>query len=146
MKSFASGLLLFLAFPACAFAHGLSLRVDHAGQTVTATASFDGDDPADDCVVTVTAADGTVIAKGPTDKSGSFPFPTPPPGTYAVVADAGAGHLARKTLTVAPADEPNPPAGPDEPPTNRWRYLGLAGGLFGILTGTAVLSRRAKRT
>ena len=39
-----------------------------------------------------------------TDKNGRFTFPLPEPGEYRIVADAGAGHRAKKTLTVTAAE------------------------------------------
>jgi hypothetical protein len=144
MKPLATALVLVF-LPAAASAHGLSVRVELVGPAVAATVTFDDDEPADDCVVTVTTRDGTVVAKGPTDKAGLFTFPRPGPGTFTVTADAGAGHLATQTLTVAVGGESQPAgAEPETPRRKKSLSVWLALGAVGITVGSVILKKRAR--
>lgn len=142
MNVFARGLavLILIAIPNVALAHGLGITVTIANQTVKVEARFDSDDPADDCEVTVTAADGREIVKGMTDKNGFFSFPKPEPGEYRIVADAGAGHRAQKTLTVSAAESPVPVA----PVKQSFPWIWTPFGILLIATGTAIWMRFAQ--
>jgi hypothetical protein len=139
-------LIAIFSVHAPSFAHGISAKIQRTAMAVTVTVTFDGGDPAEDCVVTVATADGSVVAKGPTNTNGAFTFPLPGPGNYAVVADAGAGHVARATLTIPVATRPEPDAtaDPAEIEGTLWRFLGLTLGLGGIFVGTVAFRARAR--
>lgn len=133
-------LFALAVIPNASLAHGLGLTVTINNRTVAVEARFDSDDPADDCEVTVTASDGRVIVKGMTNKNGLFTFPLPEPGEYRIVADAGAGHRAQKTLTVT-TSEPLPQDVPIKRSVS-WPWT-----IFGILLitgGTAVWMKFAQ--
>lgn len=142
MNFFSLSLSLFAlaAIPSAGLAHGLGITVTIVDRTVKVEARFDSDDPADDCEITVTAADGREIAKGMTDKNGLFFFPKPELGEYLIVADAGAGHRAQKTLTV-PATEPLIAVVPVK---RSLTWLWTSFGVLLIAAGTAVWMRFAQ--
>lgn len=142
MNSYARFFALFVmaTIPNVALAHGLGVTVTIVNQTVAVEARFDSDDPADDCEVTVTANDGREIVKGMTNKNGLFTFPLPEPGEYRIVADAGAGHRAKKTLTVTASE-------PLSQDLSVKRSVSWPWTLFGILliaTGTTVWMKFAQ--
>jgi hypothetical protein len=68
------------------------------------TASFDDGTPARDAKVSVVNADDGPISTGRTNVEGEWTCVAPPPGTYRVLVDAGAGHRARVRLTVPEPD------------------------------------------
>jgi hypothetical protein len=92
--------LVLIAIPEFGRAHSLDVIVRVVNRTVVVEARFDSDDAADDCTITVIAPNGREIANGVTDRNGIFTFSQPEPGQYRIVADAGAGHRAVKSLTV----------------------------------------------
>lgn len=96
-------LLVIVALPLAASAHGLILEARLENGVLTAKVFYDDGDPAVGATVTVEA--GNTVAEGRTDAAGTWPFPAPPPGAYTITANAGDGHLAKVTLTV-PADGP----------------------------------------
>lgn len=130
-------LWIVIVAPAFACAHGLGMKAVRTGDTVRVEAFFDSDDPAEDAKVTVTAADGRVVAKGMTDAKGFFTFPTPELGDYLIVADAGSGHRAKTTLAIFATlsevvrDETGRPL----------KWLGIAVGLIVIAVGTTIWKR-----
>jgi hypothetical protein len=63
-------------------------------------------------VQVVNAAAGVIVAQGTTDAAGKWFFATPPPGTYEVRVNAGAGHRAKTTLVV-PASTTTAAPSPD---------------------------------
>ena len=142
MNSVNCSIALFVVFaiPSIGKAHGLGIAYSFVNRTVVVEARFDSDDPADDCEISVTKADGREIAKGMTDKNGRFTFLLPEPGEYRIVADAGAGHRAKKSLTVTTAE----PAVPVAPVNRSFAWLWTPFGVLLIGTGTAVWMRYAQ--
>ena len=96
--------LLLATSPAAAHALGAECRL--RGGTVEVEAYYDDDSPANRARVRILDASGKAVAEGRTDAEGRWSFPTPPPGPYAVVVDAGDGHLVKLKMTV-----PDPPPG-----------------------------------
>lgn len=142
------GSLTFLALlllPTLAFAHGLGIDARRIGNTILVAAIFDSDDPADDAVITVATLDGRTICTGKTDAKGEFSFAVPEPGEYRITADAGAGHLAKMTITIShnPSfDDQTRQAIFASIPKWIWILIG-----FGIIAfGTFAWSRLAKKS
>ena len=133
-------LLVLIGIPNLGQAHGLGITYSIVNRTVVVEARFDSDDPADDCEISITAADGHVIAKGMTDKNGRFSFPLPEPGEYLVVADAGAGHRARKALLVTAMTSDST----ENPPKRYLALFWMPIGLISIAAGTIAWMRLAK--
>ena len=134
-------LLIFTVAPAFAFAHGLGVKATRTGDTVRVEAFFDSDDPAEDSEVTVTAADGRVVAKGMTDAKGIFTFQTPEPCDYLIVADAGSGHRAKTTLKISASSNEAVRVETGHP----LKWLGIAVGLIVIAVGTTIWKRSRTR-
>jgi nickel transport protein len=104
----AVAVLLAIA-PTSAFAHALGVDCILRNGKVEVEVFYDDDSPAQQAKVQVVNAKDEVIANGVTGEKGTWSFAAPPPGTYEVRVDAGAGHRAKKTIhipTVEPADEP----------------------------------------
>lgn len=93
---------VLLLQPSTAAAHAVHAEVTLTAGTATVAVFYDDETPGDDSTVKVTDADGKVVAEGKTDATGKWSFPSPPPGTYKVAIDAGAGHRATRTLTIPP--------------------------------------------
>ena len=114
-------------------AHAHAVHVDWkvAGTELVVVAYFNDEIPADDAEVTLRGADGTVIATGRTDDTGTWKHPTPPPGSYQLHIKALAGHEKTVTVVLAPAateaDEP--------PPDNTLAWL-----IAGVVVGVAAVS------
>ena len=64
------------------------------------SAYYDDDSPAQKAKVDVVDAKDAVIVTGITDHKGQWSFATPPPGKYEVRVDGGAGHRAKRSLTI----------------------------------------------
>jgi len=106
-----------VAAPGWASAHAVGVEAKWKGDRVSVETYYDDDTPAVAAKVRVVAEDGTAVAEGKTDDKGQWSFPTPPPGKYRIAIDAGAGHLAKTTLTIPPRElAPQPLAAPS--PTN----------------------------
>jgi nickel transport protein len=125
-------------------AHDLKAAVHAEADPVRVEAGYDDDTPAEEARVTVTAADGTVVASGRTDERGTWSFPRPGPGRYTVAVES-AGHRDAVGLTI--------PATAVEAPVVYARErldknLGLVIGLVLLLGGTLafVLFRRSRKT
>ncbi len=88
-----------LLAPTRARAHAMHADVT-VGKDVKLLAYFDEDVPAEFADVTVTDADGKVVAKGKTDERGLWTFPKPKPGTYTLLAKS-VGHTAKVKFEVA---------------------------------------------
>ena len=91
--------------PGRAAAHDLRADVNPATDPIRVEAGYDDGTPADDARVTVTAADGTVVASGKTDERGVWTFPLPGPGRYTVAVES-AGHRDTVGLEVPEAAAP----------------------------------------
>jgi hypothetical protein len=94
-----------LLLPSGAAAHGLRADVTPTADPIRVEAGYDDGTPADDARVTVTAADGTVVASGKTDERGVWSFPKPGPGSYTVAVES-AGHRDAVGLEVPEAALP----------------------------------------
>ncbi|HEY1380558.1 MAG TPA: carboxypeptidase-like regulatory domain-containing protein [Gemmataceae bacterium] len=101
-----AALLLSLAAAAPARAHALGAEAKLRGGRVEVEAYFSDNTPARDARVTVRDAADATIAEGRTDAEGRWSFPAPPPGRYAVVVDAGAGHRTRPIAVTIPGEPP----------------------------------------
>jgi hypothetical protein len=102
---------ILLAIAPSAFAHKLGVVCTFKDGKVEVEAFYDDDSPAQQAKVRVVNAKDEIVASGVTDAKGMWSAAAPPPGTYDVRVDAGAGHRAKKTIivpAVAPIDEPPP--------------------------------------
>ncbi len=89
--------------PGQAGAHDLQLIVKlppDAADTLLVEAGFDDATPAEEARVTITAADGTVVAEGKTDEKGVWKTARPAPGKYTAKVEAY-GHADRVAFEVA---------------------------------------------
>ena len=158
-----------VAAPGWASAHAVGVEAKWKGDRVSVETYYDDDTPAVAAKVRVVAEDGTAVAEGKTDDKGQWSFPTPPPGKYRIAIDAGAGHLAKTTLTIPPRElAPQPLAAPSstnesgpavlpsevvvtEGPTRdemtgpqRWLKAAVGLGLIAALTALARLATRKR--
>ncbi len=115
--------LLIVAVPP-AFAHRVLMAFASRGDQIVVEAFFEGDVPAGMAKVKVVDEVNAVVAEGLTDAKGIWTFAAPKSGDYIVHLDAGAGHRARKKLTVPIVErksESSPIKGnakaPSDPPT-----------------------------
>lgn len=131
---------ILVVAPSAALAHKMELRATPtADHRLRVEAAYEGGDPSDDAIVTLTDAAGAIIAEGTTDADGVCILPQPPEGTYTLTADDGAGHRAQVSLSIPWTEIPC---------DTRWatiRYwsttlLGLA-----IIAGLTLLARRLMR-
>jgi hypothetical protein len=81
-------------------AHGLGVGWKARDGRIHLTAFFDDDTTPRNALVLVRDAGKQTIAEGKTDKKGQWSFPTPKPGAYEVIVDAGGGHRASRQLIV----------------------------------------------
>jgi hypothetical protein len=152
-------------------AHALGAECKIRGDKVEVEAYYDDDTPARDARVTVLDKQESVVAEGRTDDQGRWSFPTPKPGRYQVIVDAGGGHLTKLRMTVpdqghsvgaavsssaegCPCCEGSPNLSGDEADTisdgptreefTRFPWSKAAIGL-GILGGLALVLRLARR-
>jgi hypothetical protein len=140
--------LIALVVAGPAAAHGVGVQATLAGGTVRVEGFFDDDTPAAAAKVTV-VEDGRTVAEGTTDDRGVWTFPAPPPGTYRVLIDAGAGHRAAANLVI-PAAGAAPAVvtdGPDRATaTGPRKWLMAAAGLAAIAVLTLIARRAARST
>jgi hypothetical protein len=134
-----------LAVAAPVRAHALSAEARIRGHEVVVEAYFSDNTPARGARVTVHDVADKLIADGHTDDNGSFRFPTPPPGTYQVVVDAGSGHRKRLSITVPneAASDAIISTGPSREEFTRFPFGGVAAGL--TIIGLLALGWRAWR-
>lgn len=112
--------LLTLLTATEAHAHALSAECRLHGNQIEVQAYFDDDTPVRNAQVSVYGPARKEVARGRTDSQGRCTLPAPPPGTYEVIVDAGAGHRATLKITVPPRDsssedallDPSPEAAP----------------------------------
>lgn len=95
-----TGAFLLLTVPMAAHAHNIGLECKLKGDKVHVEAYYDDDTPGAKAKVEVADGKNKIIASGITDAKGLWSFPSPEPGQYEVRIDAGAGHRAKKTITV----------------------------------------------
>lgn len=128
---------VLLAASNMAAAHGLVISWENTSSKLIVKVTYDSDDPAEDCEVRMTTEDGREFATMKTDREGLAVFKRPPTGNYTITADAGSGHLAKKSI-----------AFPDRPVAEeriepRWPRVVLGIGIIVILTiGWQMLARK----
>lgn len=136
-------LILTAAGPARAHALGAECRL--RGGRVEVEAYYDDDTPAGGATVRVLDEHKEEVASGRTDAQGRWTFPAPPPGQYAVVVDAGAGHRTTRTLTIpGGAAAGTVSDGPPRAEFTRFPWGGLGIGL-GLIAGAVLLLRALAR-
>jgi hypothetical protein len=123
--------VVLVAAPA-AQAHVVHVDWKVADADLVVVAYFDNDLPADDAGVVLTGEDGTVVATGKTDDSGTWRVPKPPPGTYRLTIRALPGHEKTVTIALAPATDAT---GTGTPPrsTPPWLLPAVAAGAVVVL-------------
>jgi hypothetical protein len=123
------GLVLALMTAPPAWAHALGAECKVRGDQLEIEAYFDDDTPAERARVRILDNDGREVATGRTDDKGVFRLATPAAGRYRVVVDAGSGHRAQVTVTIA--SNTSSPVTVSEGPTREeftrmpWFYVGL---------------------
>ncbi|QEL16167.1 carboxypeptidase-like regulatory domain-containing protein [Limnoglobus roseus] len=143
----ALGLLGVLLLPLAGQAHGLDLQAKVRDRTVAVSAYYDDDTAAAGATVRVEGENGSVIAEGKMDGDGDWAFPVPPPGRYKISVNAGDGHVARRTITIAP-ETPLTDGPTREEFTGPMRWAYAAAGLIaiaGLTFGVQALLRRRSR-
>lgn len=139
---------VLLGFPQAALAHDLGVECSLRAGAVHIEAFFDDDTPARKARVEVFDSQEKCVAEGTTDAKGLWSFPQPGPGKYQVRVDAGAGHLAKTTITIPEAASDSPSqtvsAGPTREEFTRfpWVKLGLGLGLLFVATAAFLIARR----
>lgn len=93
---------LLALIPSSAFAHALGVDCVLRGGKIEVEAFYDDDTPAQKAKVRVVSGKDEIVTEGVTDEKGCWEFAALPPGTYEVRVDAGAGHRAKKTITIPP--------------------------------------------
>jgi len=134
-------LLALLLLPTLALAHALNVECWVKGEKVEVKATFDDGTKPAQAAVSVVDEQGAAIAAGRTDKHGLWTLPTPGPGRYRVVVDAGAGHRAETLMSIGDVtgDPQLVSTGPTEEEFLRTRWLQIGCGLGAILLFCLVL-------
>ena len=131
-------LAVVLFAPAVATAHDLRATVKVEVEILRVEADYEGEDPVQGGLVTLTDATGAVVASGKTDDRGIWTCPRPAPGNYTVVVEQ-AGH--RRTVPVeVPGDGKTATVSPDRLD----KRVGLIVGV-GIVFVASLLFRFARR-
>jgi len=148
--------LVLIAVPTDAFAHALGVACTLRGDKVEVEVFYDDDTPAQKAKVQVLNANAEVVADGVTDEQGRWTFATPAAGKYEVRADAGAGHRAKKSMTVPgvpPSSVPkSDPAIISEGPTRAeftgfpWLQVLIGVGVLGGVAGACALASKRRKT
>ena len=125
-------LAVVLWAPAFALAHDLQAKWTATATELRVEADYEGEDPVQGGAVTVTDANGAVVASGKTDDRGIWTCPRPAPGTYTIVVEQ-AGHRAKMTAEI-PGDGKSASAEPQRLD----RKLGILIGL-GVVLGASLL-------
>jgi hypothetical protein len=120
-------------------AHGLIVTTKIEKQMVTVIVTFDSGEPADDCEVSVKFQE-MLLLKGMTNPQGEFPFEASGKGEYLIIADAGAGHLVKKVISIGESVDPS-----NERPASRILTSLMGLGLIGLLVLSWLwIARRAR--
>ena len=131
-------LAVVLIAPAAAAAHDLRSTVKVEAAVIRVEADYEGEDPAPGANVSITDANGVVVASGKTDDKGVWTCPRLPPGAYKLVVEQ-AGHRSRKDFDV-PGDGTSATFTPDRLD----KRVGLLIGL-GVVLGGSLLFWFARR-
>lgn len=140
-KSALPALLTLLLLPTLALAHALNVECWVKGEKVEVKATFDDGTKPAQAAVSVVDEQGATIAAGRTDERGLWTLPTPQPGRYRVVVDAGAGHRAETLMSIGDVtgDTQLVSTGPTEEEFLRTKWLQIGLGLGAILLFCLVL-------
>jgi nickel transport protein len=143
-------LLLTLAAASPAAAHALGAECRLRDGRVEVEAYYDDDTPAPDAKVRVLDPQENTIVQGRTDAQGRWSFPTPRPGKYRVIVDAGAGHRATVPMTVPASEDVTASLLSDGPSRQEftrfpWLKAGLGLAVIGGFSLALWLSRRVGR-
>jgi hypothetical protein len=137
--------LCVLLFAPLASAHVVHIDWKLTETNLVVVAYFDNDIPADDAEVSLTAADGSVVASGKTDDTGTWRGPKPAPGTYRLSIHAFTGHDKTVSIEVpgaaAPASEEAASSG------NKWLLIGTGATMtaVGVVAILLLWWRRRRR-
>lgn len=101
--SLSLAIVMLLLAPAWARAHAIGLDCTLRGDKVEVEAYYDDGSNAARAKIEVASADGKIVAQGTTDARGQWVFATPAAGKYEVRVDAGAGHRAKRAITIPAA-------------------------------------------
>ena len=130
-----------LLAPPAASAHALHAKVELRADTVSVTAYFNDNFPAEDAECVLLDAGGAEVVAGKADENGRWSFPRPAPGQYTLKVKCF-GHVARVPLAVDGAG-----GAPTEvrtgPPLNK--AVGLGAGvvlLLGVSAASWFIRRR----
>src|SRR6267143_451892 len=96
----ALAILILVLSATDARAHGLGVGWKVRDGRIHLAAFFDDDSAPRYALVLVRNAANETVAEGKTDVQGQWSFPTPAPGEYEVMVDAGAGHRTARKLVV----------------------------------------------
>ncbi|HUR55111.1 MAG TPA: carboxypeptidase-like regulatory domain-containing protein [Gemmataceae bacterium] len=131
-------LAVVLFAPSFAAAHDLRATVKVEADVIRVEADYEGEIPVQDGSVTLTDANGSVVASGKTDDRGVWTCPRPSPGSYTLVVEQ-AGHRDRKEFTVS-GDGKTATVSPDRLDKRTGLLIGL-----GVLLGASLLFWFARR-
>ena len=135
-------------------AHALHAQAKLDRGKLVVEAKFDGDEPAENAKVYVVAENGAKTLRGRTDRDGRLLIHLPPPGTYEIQVDAGAGHLAKVKITMTAEMQSGPSPSPEPilladgrsiEEAQRHRWLKVTMGLVAILAFAAILKVCVRR-
>lgn len=126
----AGAVALLLLFAPAARAHSVHVEWKVTDTELVVVAYFNNDLPADDAEVSLRRPDGTTVAGGRTNDTGTWKTPRPRPGEYTVSVKALAGHEKLEPIVVAAPLSEGPPApvADSTPPTDKrpWFFAGAA--------------------
>ena len=99
MRPLLASLCLVLV-PTLGHAHAIGLDCTLRGNKVEVEVYYDDDSPAQKAKIEVVGVMEEIIISGITDEKGKWSFAAPVPGKYEVRVDGGAGHRAKRSLTI----------------------------------------------
>lgn len=140
--------LTLLAAAPPARSHDLAIECTLFDAVVETLSFYDDDTPCQKGTVNVLHGK-KVIATGTTNEKGLWSFPRPAPGDYVVTINDGAGHFARREMTVPGAKTVAPGTRVSDGPTRESftaiRWVGLVIGLV-VIAGFAWMARAFLRS
>jgi hypothetical protein len=101
MRSFWIAAALAVLTPIPAWAHALRADYSIKDGTIQLEAYFDDDSPARNAQVLLQDDNQKTLTEGNTDAMGVCSLPTPPPGRYFLIVDAGMGHRYKQPIVIA---------------------------------------------